>query len=83
MKNWVCDGLDFFQAPWAVYLPCAIYRGRRASRCGRSGGPASRLFSEAVDDKAQVCVVCFGFMEHATPSWALPKLNEEIERKSS
>ena len=27
------------------------------------------LASEAVEDKAQVCAVCFGFMGHATSSW--------------
>ena len=40
MKNWVCDGLDIFEAPWAVYS--VLRRDRRASRCSRSGGPAYR-----------------------------------------
>ena len=48
-------------------------RGRRYLGCDRSGGPClsrlRNLASEAVDDKAQVCVACFGFMGHATSSW--------------
>ena len=39
MENWVCDGLDLFLGAVGGLL-CA--RGRRASGCGRSGGPASR-----------------------------------------
>ena len=39
MKNWVCDGLDFVLGAVGGLL-CA--RGRRVSRCGPSGGPASR-----------------------------------------
>ena len=39
MKSWVCDGLDFVLGAVGSLL-CA--RGRRALRCGRSGGPASR-----------------------------------------
>ena len=67
MKTWLCDGLVSFYAPWAVYVLCA--RGRRASGCGHSGGRLMGLASEAADDTAQVCLVCFGFMEHATSSW--------------
>ena len=41
------------------------------------------LASGAVDDKAQGCVVCLGFMGHGHVELDnLPKLNEEIERKS-
>ena len=39
MKNWVCDGLYLFLGALGGLL-CA--RGRRASGCGRSGGPTSR-----------------------------------------
>ena len=39
MKSCVCNGLDPFLGAVGGLL-CA--RGRRASRCGRSGGPASR-----------------------------------------
>ena len=39
MTNWVCAGVDFFlDAVGSLLCP----RGRRASGCGRSGGPASR-----------------------------------------
>ena len=41
MKNWVSDGRDFL-GPVGGLL-CSTNRGRRASRCGRSGGPASRI----------------------------------------
>ena len=40
MKNWVCDGLVFFEAPRMVYS--AINRGRRILRCGCSGGSVAR-----------------------------------------
>ena len=39
IKNWVCDGLGVFLGAVGGLL-CA--RGRRASGCGRSGGPAYR-----------------------------------------
>ena len=47
MKNWVCGGLDFFLGAVGSLL-CA--RGRRASGCGRSGGP---LPLEIVNEKVQ------------------------------
>ena len=67
-KSWVCDGLDFFEAPWAVYsVPGAGLTLRPL------WWPCLSRFmdlaSEADDDNAQVCVVCFGFMEHAKSSW--------------
>ena len=43
------------------------------------------LASEAVHDKAYVCVFCVGFMGYVIRHVELdklPKLNEEIERKS-
>ena len=39
-KNWVCGGHDLFEAPQAGLGRCA--KGLRRSRCGCSGGPASR-----------------------------------------
>ena len=58
-----------------------LRRRRRSTLCWGPSGLGRRPFrwpclsrfmdlaSEAVDDKAQVCVVCFGFMGHATSSW--------------
>ena len=62
--------LIFFEAPWAVYSVVGAV-GPRAAAAPVAlpleiGG--SRL-SETVDDKAQVCMVCLGFMEHARSSW--------------
>ena len=31
MKTWVCDGLDFFEAPWAVYSVLGAVGGRAAA----------------------------------------------------
>ena len=39
MTDWVCDGLNFF---WGAEGGLLCARGRRASRCGRSDGPAFR-----------------------------------------
>ena len=41
MTNWVCDGLVIFRGA-ADGLHRALIGARRTSRCGCSGGPASR-----------------------------------------
>ena len=43
--------------------------GARVVRDARRGGNWVCDASEAVNDTAQICVACFGFMEHATSIW--------------
>ena len=70
MKHWVCDGVHFICGAVSGLL-CA--RGRGASRCGRSGGPAcwdlwiSPLKQSTTRHK--FAWFAFVFMEHATSSW--------------
>ena len=61
--------LTFFEAPWVVYSVLGAVGPRAAAAPVALPLEIMDFASEAVDDKGQVCVVCFGFMGHATSSW--------------
>ena len=67
-KPGFATALIFFEAPWALYSVLGAV-GPRAAAAPVALPLEIDLASEAVDDKAQVCAVCFGFMGHATSSW--------------
>ena len=66
-KTGLATALSFFQVPWAVVSVLEAV-GPRAAAAPVALSLGMDLASEAVDDKAHVFVVCFGFVENATPS---------------
>ena len=70
MKSWVCGGLVIFLGAVGGILYSVLGAvGPRAAASPLALPLGMALASEAVDDMPQICLACFGFMEHSTSIW--------------